>query len=53
MLAKCAKKFTQKRVLPELTQHCKKYFSQRKATLATNNITIETAVSKGLHKKPA
>jgi hypothetical protein len=30
----------------------KNYFSQRKGTLATNNISIERAVSKGLHKGP-
>jgi hypothetical protein len=32
---------------PELIQPYKKYFSHRKATLATNNINIERAVSKG------
>ena len=30
----------------------KNYFSQRKATLATNNITIETAVSRGIPRGP-
>jgi hypothetical protein len=30
----------------------KNYFSQRKATLATNNITIERAVSKGSLTSP-
>jgi hypothetical protein len=40
------KKFTRKRVPTELIQPNKNYFSQRKATLATNNIIIEKSLSK-------
>jgi hypothetical protein len=48
MVAKCAEKFTRKRMSTESVQlYTKNYFSQRKATLATNNIEIERTVSKG------
>ena len=48
MVAERAEKLTRKRMSTEPIQPYKKnYFGQRKATLATNNINIERAVSKG------
>jgi hypothetical protein len=47
MVTKCAKNLQESGCPRNLYNFTKNYFSQRKATLATNNITIEGAVIKG------
>jgi hypothetical protein len=47
MVAKCAKHLKESGFPRNLYNLTKNFFSQGKATLATNNITIERVVSKG------